>query len=348
MPSIRSTSRVGASPPSSSPPTPNRISSRSSSDCCPSKPRSLERPSAGLGAAGDPDAVALGERPAAQALHPHAQGHHPARLDAARRPHPAQERDPLAASQLDLRVDARRVRRTAPVGLDQREGGRRVHPGGEADRVAGRAEERVHDRRRQVAVAEPGRAVGALGERDPQAHLAGQPAGCAAHGAARGLGDRQRGDGVERREPGRVVDVGLVGDRRQELLGDARVVIDADRAHRGRARQRADRADDRGERVVRHGADVVAGGGVLVRPARDRGIRLADDPVDVGVLEEQVARAGALERVAERPHAGAVGVGDRADRPQPQVAARVADGDGRAGAQRLHREGPRAVRQGRR
>ena len=99
------------------------------------------------------------------------------------------------------------------------------------------------------------------------------------------------------------------------------VVVGADRAHRRAARQRADRADDGGERVVGERADVVAGDGELVRAAGERGVRLVDDAEDVGVLEQQVARAGGLERVAERPHAGRVGVGDGADGAEPQVAA---------------------------
>ena len=68
-------------------------------------------------------------------------------------------------------------------------------------------------------------------------------------------------------------------------------------------RQRAEAADDRRGGVVGERADVVAGDRELVRAAGERRVRVVDDLEDVGVLEQQRARAGALERVAERPHA---------------------------------------------
>ena len=89
---------------------------------------------------------------------------------------------------------------------------------------------------------------------------------------------------------------------------------------------------DRPERVAERRVLVGRGG------ARDRD-RVVDHAVDVGVLQEQAALARALERVAERPHAVLVGVGDGADRADLDVAHRVGDADRGARAHRLRREG---------
>ena len=62
---------------------------------------------------------------------------------------------------------------------------------------------------------------------------------------------------------------------------------------------------------------------------------LSIDVEDVGVLEEQRARADAVERVAEAPHLVAVDVGDRAERGARDVAGRVAGRERRARLQRL-------------
>ena len=205
----------------------------------------LERAHARLEAAGDPHAVVLREVAAADPLHRDGQPHALARPHAPRRLHAAQEREALAAAHVDVRADARDVRRAALVPLDQADRGGRVDRRAERDRVADRAEVGAEDRRRQVAVAEPRRRLGTLAEGDPQAHAPGQPARGAAHHAAGRLRDRQRRDGAERGEAGRVVDVGLVGDRGLDIAGRARVVIHGGRQHRrwsAGARRRARRS----------------------------------------------------------------------------------------------------------
>ena len=169
--------------------------------------------------------------------------------------------------------------------------------------------------------------VRALAERDPHAHRAGQPAGRAAQHAAGGLRDRQRA----RRRRAAVKPVGwstsaLVGDRGLDEPGWRRC--------RGRWRRRrtgvvGGSAPTRP--TIAANASLVSVPSVVARRARactsrrvERRVRVVDRPCRRRRPGAAAARAGALERVAERPHAVGVGVRDGPDRAEPDVAARVA------------------------
>ena len=107
------------------------------------------------------------------------------------------------------------------------------------------------------------------------------------------------------------------------------------------ARERPDSADDRVGGVVGQGPQVVARRGELVA-AHSQVVeteRVTDDRVDVGVLDEQRAAAGAVQGMPEGPQPVAVGVRDRPDRREPDVAAGQPGRHRRAGPQGLRREG---------
>ena len=98
------------------------------------------------------------------------------------------------------------------------------------------------------------------------------------------------------------------------------------------------RADDARRRVVRERAERVAGRGELVGGRAGEVERVADDREDIGVLQQQRAPAGGLERMAEAVDDVAVAIGDRADRADADGAGGETDGERRAGHERLRRE----------
>ena len=128
-----------------------------------------------LGVGRDSEVVGAGERRAADALQRDPGADALARPDARRQRDAAHERLVGAAVDLQQDVDAGHVRRRAGVGVDRRERAGEVVGGAAEHRVAGAAVVALAERGRHVAVAEAQRRLD-LGERDPRAHLAGQPA----------------------------------------------------------------------------------------------------------------------------------------------------------------------------
>ena len=286
----------------------------------------------------------LEDRPAdAPQRHARACTVRPARTRA-REPDRAQERALLPALEVHPDRDLADPRRRALVVVDRRQRLEDVRRRAGRDRVGGADEVLVGGEGGHVAVAEAGGA-GEPADRDLHADVGGQPAGRAAQQRAGGLGDRERGDEGQRRGALREPDPALVGGPdagHRAAVGVEVVGEDADRHGR---RQRAGPAGDGVALVVGDRAERVAQRRVLVgrRRARDRD-RVVDHAVDVGVLEQQAPLAGVLERVAERPHAVLVGVGDRPDRADLDVAHRVGDADRGPRAHRLR--GERAERAG--
>ena len=263
--------------------------------------------------------VAAADAPQRHARAPPGRAHPPRELDG------AQERALLAAAQVDPHGDLADVRRRALVVVDRGQRVEHVRRRAGGDRVARcrRSPRRRGTRTRSGCRTAPGGS--GAGDRDLHAHAAGQPAGRAAQQRARGLGDGERPDERRgRRALGQPI----------RLSSAARIPDQVCARCRGRWRTRgtgidggsAPRAPGDGVgRVVGDRAERVAERGVLVgrRRVGERD-RVVDHAVDVGVLQEQPARAGALERVAERPHPVGVGVGDGADRADLDVAAGVA------------------------
>src|SRR4029450_1493778 len=123
-------------------------------------------------------------------------------------------------------------------------------------------------------------------------------------------------------------------------LDATRVAVAGDDLQRVLRWQRTHAADDGVGCVVRGRPEVVPGRGELVAGgALPEVERVPHHRVDVGVLDQQRAAPGPVELVSEAPHAVVVGVGDRADRRQPEIAAREPDGEGGARPQRLRRGG---------
>ena len=223
-------------------------------------------------------------------------------------------------------------------------GERRERVGGAAggDDVGARL--RVRRRERGgVAVADPERLL-PLAHGDPEADAPDQLAGRAAQDLRGALGERERPDERQRGAAGRRARVGLVDHARGERVALAGVGVLAVDPHRDGRGGRAGAADHRGARVVGDRAEVVADGGELVgRAGVVARVGVRDHRVDVGVLQQQRAQAGVLERVAEAPHAVAVDVGDRPDRADREVARGVADAHRRArprrgGGERVERQ----------
>ena len=208
-----------------------------------------------------------------------------------------------------------------------------------------RARERVRARRRGRHSAAEAHRASELAQRDRR--RTSRPSAARARRRARSARPRRPPPSPRGRAP-TARPGGRRRPRRRLRAQDARaagVAVARGDPQREVRRQRAEPPGDRVEAVGGDRADVVAGRAELVGRQLGRAERVVDDRVDEGVLQEQRAPAGAVERVAEEPDVAGVGVGDGADRADADVAGGHADGDRRAGHERLRRRSrPRAAR----